>query len=288
MVAAAVLALAATLAGRAAFDATRNRIGTGRARWLAHDCAERAQATMDELLRAGDESEAAATWRMLGQAVQATPLAHTTGCNIALEAAGTRLDINSATEEQLRALFHVMGRLDAEALVDAVADWRDADDMPRSAGVESAWYTAARRSLPRNGPLADIRELQLVRGFEELSTFDSLLVTEPAPLALNSAPLTVLAAVPGFGPEILQRIAERRAAGRQIVDVLALAAGVSPRAASDVLGHFAEISRLTTAEPVAWLVTARGHDGEPVSTATIELRVVRAGRRAAVVRRRNW
>jgi hypothetical protein len=41
-------------------------------------------------------------------------------------------------------------------------------------------------------------------------------------------------------------------------------------------------------EPDAWLVTARGVTGFPQVTAVLEVRLVRAGARAAIVRRRTW
>jgi type II secretory pathway component PulK len=288
LVAAALLALAATLAGRDAFNSTRNRTNATRAFWQARACADRARATIDAQLQTGDDLEAAATWRALDKILLALPHGEVASCPLHLQAAGALLDINSATDEQLRALFHAIGRSDADALVDALADWRDADDIARPAGAESAWYAAVRELRPRNAALADIRELQFVRGFENLAAFDSFIGTEQAPIALNSAPLTVLASLPGFGPEILQRVAELRAAGDQILDVLALTKGVSPHAASDLREHYAEITHLATVDPVAWLVTARGADGDPASTATIELRITRAGRQAIVVRRRSW
>ena len=143
------------------------------------------------------------------------------------------------------------------------------------------------RVLPRNGPLADASELRLVRGFEN-GAYDSLLTVGVGPLSINTAPFAVLASVPGLSPEVLQRIAEVRESGRPITDLLELTRGVSPSAASLLLAHYADIAGRTTVDPEAWWLTARGRAGSPDITATIELQLVRAGRRAVVLRWRSW
>ena len=287
MVGAGLLAVTATLAARDASYSARNRIAAERALWIAHDCGERAHAAIDELLRDAHQGDEGTIWPMLGSQLLDVPLTHAEGCDMTLEAAGTRLDINSASDLELLALFRAMGRPDAEALADALLDWRDMDNVPRPSGAEASWYASAQKPLPRNGNLADVRELKLVRGFSDLA-FDSLLGTEPAPLALNSAPLAVLASVPGFGPEVLQRVAQRRADGRPILDVLTLVAGLSEQATRDLLAQYPEIMRRTTVDPVAWTVTARGHAGLPAVHSVVELRLGRAGRRAVILRRRTW
>lgn len=58
----------------------------------------------------------------------------------------------------------------------------------------------------------------------------------------------------------------------------------SPRELSD----YPDLLRLTTSEPDAWTLTARGISGAPAVTVALELVLVRAGDRAAIVRRRTW
>ncbi len=53
--------------------------------------------------------------------------------------------------------------------VAAILDWIDRDDTARDAGAEAGWYARRHRPLPRNRPIRDVAELQLVRGFEETS-----------------------------------------------------------------------------------------------------------------------
>ena len=55
------------------------------------------------------------------------------------------------------------------SLADALVDWMDADDAPRSAsGAEDRYYLALDPPyVAANRPLADVAELALVRGFDE-------------------------------------------------------------------------------------------------------------------------
>jgi type II secretory pathway component PulK len=172
--------------------------------------------------------------------------------------------------------------------VDALLDWRDADELPRQFGAERAWYVGQGRAPPRDGPLADPRELARVKGFERLAGLDSLLDVEPARVDLNHAPLAALAALPGFTEEALSRIAEQRLRGVPLADLLAFSATLSPGARAALLARYADLARLATTEPDAWILTSRAQQGEPPISAVLELRLVRAGTRAGVVRRRTW
>ena len=98
----------------------------------------------------------------------------------------------------------------------------------------------------------------------------------------------MLAALPGLGPEALAHLGEQRIRGIPITDALTLAAQLSPEARASIVSRYAELSRLTTPEPDAWIVTSRNHDESSPLTAVIEVRLVRAGARAAIVRRREW
>ena len=44
-----------------------------------------------------------------------------------------------------------------DRIAQAIADWRDGDDLHRARGAEVAWYEEEGRFvLPRNGPFADV------------------------------------------------------------------------------------------------------------------------------------
>jgi hypothetical protein len=285
---ASVVGLAATTIARDAVTMSANRIDAERSGWSAKECFARARAAVDEVLAAAQRDGASLpAWRTLDRQIPAERR-HGDGCDAHLEAAGARLDVNTADERQLRALFHSLAQPNPEALADALLDWRDTDDDPRPQGAEYRTYVTQQRIPPRNGALADLRELGLVIGFERVGGMQEVLGTQPGRLALNAAPIVVLATLPGFTPELLARIALERQSGRPIVDLLALAASVSPRAADSVLAHYAELTRLTTPTPDAWILTASGQSGAPPLIATIEGRLVLAGDRAAVVRWRSW
>jgi type II secretory pathway component PulK len=170
-------------------------------------------------------------------------------------------------------------------MVDALLDWRDADDIPCPLGAERDWYRDARRFPPRNGPLADVRELRRVRGFDEStipdSVLDAVFTTEPGRILWTRAPLAVLASIPGLDEETLARMAERRSMRADVSTATDLSGGLSPSSRHMMEAQRPEIQGLTTDRPDAWIVTARGRPG------TIEVRLAPAGARAAIVRRRT-
>jgi type II secretory pathway component PulK len=300
VVAASSLAIATHAVARQALDGASNRTELLKARWIAADCLERARATIAHVLAYRDNLQAGITsspfssshysWRSVGEAVRASRLLPVDGCELTVSAAGSRASVNAADEELLRALFRVakVPEKRVDSLVDALLDWRDADDVPRTVGAERAWYAGAQRQLPRNASVADRRELRLVRGFESPASIDSLFDVEPGRIALEHAPVRVLLALPGFGHETVGRIMELRARGQAIPDLIVLGESVSPAAREEMLARYADLVRLTTFEPDAWIVTARGRAGPKPVTYALELRLVRAGDRAAIVRRRSW
>jgi general secretion pathway protein K len=85
---------------------------------------------------------------------------------VTVEDDARRLDLNApGLADALPRLLGLLG-LDP-ALADAIADWTDADDTPRPRGAERAWYAGGTPALvPRNGPLATVGELALVRGVD--------------------------------------------------------------------------------------------------------------------------
>ena len=79
-----------------------------------------------------------------------------------------KLNINTADRDQLIRLFsELLGpEVEADALAEALEDWRDADDETKPKGAENDDY--ALREPPtrcKNAPLESVEELLLVRGF---------------------------------------------------------------------------------------------------------------------------
>jgi type II secretory pathway component PulK len=75
----------------------------------------------------------------------------------------SKLNINAATKDQLLGLPEMV-----EEIADAIIDWRDSDDMPSGAGVESGYYEGLTYGyLARNGPFRTLRELLMVKDVTE-------------------------------------------------------------------------------------------------------------------------
>ena len=244
-------------------------------------------------------------------------------CDVTLAPAGGRVDLNAADGADMERLLLAAGApaADVPMLTDALLDWRDTDDTPGAAGAEAVWYAAAGAPVPRNGPLADPRELARVRAFDRLppavtEALAHAVGVEPGRLTLAHAAPAALATLPGFTPAVIaQTLAARARARRQhglFGDILALSGQLAGRARDSVVAHAGAISARLAPVPDAWLLTARA--GDPVLpsavhapasvadaatprapgprstgvTAVLELRLVRASDRAAVVRRRTW
>lgn len=113
--------------------------------------------------------------------------------------------------QRLLALLH----LDA-ALADALADWLDADGVAQR-GAEDAYYLALPSPyLAANGPLADLDELTLVRGFDadvrkRLQPFVSALPRTTAVNVNTASPEVLAALVPGLSLDAARALV----AGRQ-------------------------------------------------------------------------
>jgi general secretion pathway protein K len=288
----AALGVATSLAARNAIIAAGNRVDITRATWRAADCLERARAAIADVLHAPPERDARGLsgWSGLDVSVQSASIVASAHCDVRLQAVGSRIDVNSADAEVLGAVLHRLGIPDAtrDSMVDALLDWRDADDVPRPHGAERQWCAANGRFAPRNGPFADVREIARVRGFEHLEGLDSMFSVEPGRVSLAHAPLTVLAALPGMSEEGLSRIAEQRARGLATGDLTELMAQLSPAARQELLARYSDVVHVATSEPDAWILEARATIGSPAITVVIEVRLVRAGDRAATVRRRMW
>ncbi|HEU0013977.1 MAG TPA: hypothetical protein VFQ45_09855, partial [Longimicrobium sp.] len=153
---------------------------------------------------------------------------------------------------------------------------------------ERAWYVARGMPPPRDSALADVRELARVRGFAGVARLDQVLAVEPGRIPINHAPPEVLAALPGFTPELVGRVMETRARGERITDLQVLSGRLSTGAYGELMRAFAELSAEAAVEPDAWIVRARGQVGTPPVTAVVEVRLVRGGDRAGIVRRKTW
>ncbi len=281
---AAVVTAAGALAGRLAVHASRNRAELERAYWAAAGCASRARAVIDALLRDGTRGDVASVWRMLGRRVT-NAMSVDRACDVQLEAIGTRLDVNTASDEMVARLLSALGVSETRLreMVEALADWKDSDDVARGAGAERSWYVAEHREQPRNGPIADVRELARVRGFERISDFDTVLSAEGGRVSLATAPVSVLMSIPGVTRETAETIAQLREQGEPVGDLLAVIGLVSSSSADSLATRYADAAHVSTATPDGWILTVRASSGFPPNTATLTMRLVRDGDAARLV-----
>ena len=150
-----------------------------------------------------------------------------------------KIDLNAASDTLLKNLFQTAAGVDADTaarLVDAIGDWKDADDIKRPNGAESADYKAAGLSYtPANAPFETLAELQRVLGMTpaiyaavagNLTVFNRQAGVNPA-----YASRTVLLALPNATPEVVDAyIAQRNDALAQRLPLppFPLAGGAGP------------------------------------------------------------
>jgi general secretion pathway protein K len=127
-----------------------------------------------------------------------------------------RIDINRAPQPVLLGLMQtLLPERDADALTDALIDWRDRDDRPSPAGAEAADYRAAGLGyVPTNAPLYSVTELSRVIGFdndivERLRPHITVYSRRPRLNAMSADPVT-LAALPGVDLAMAQQFALQR------------------------------------------------------------------------------
>jgi general secretion pathway protein K len=124
---------------------------------------------------------------------------------IRLQSEAGKIDINKADQAVLQSLM-ALGPVDSEQqgkLVDAILDWRDADNLVRIDGAEKEEYQEAGLNYqPRNKPFESTEELQLVLGMNKkvLAWLDPLVTIYSNQPRINYqvASKEVLQAMPGL------------------------------------------------------------------------------------------
>lgn len=151
-----------------------------------------------------------------------------------------KIDLNTGSELLLKGLLKTNG-LDEErsnAMLDAIIDWRDADDLRRTNGAEAAQYQAAGlKYIPTNAAFESVEELQRVLGMtpELFASIADALTVDSRQGGINAAiaERKVLLALPGADPALVDAyiIARQDALSKQ------LPAPPFPPAASTVAGN---------------------------------------------------
>ena len=132
---------------------------------------------------------------------------------------GSRIDINSAPDSLIKSLLMNVGGMDdagAAALVDAIADWRDPDDLRRPNGAEAPEYAAANLKYgPANAPFETVGEVSRVLGmtppvFERIRGAITVYSRQPG-INAATAGRSVLLALPNATPDAVDAFIAQRA-----------------------------------------------------------------------------
>lgn len=205
-------AIGATLAYamRGEMGATRNTVALVQARGAADGAVDR---TAFELLRprtpeAWKPDGVARTWQDASIAVTVTAVDE-----------GARIDLNTASDALLKSLLVTRGGLDesaAAALVDAIVDWRDADELRRPNGAEAADYRAAgAKVVPPNRRFETVAELARVLGMTPglYARIVGVLTvhSQQAGINVQTATRDVLLVLPNATPEAVDAFLQQRA-----------------------------------------------------------------------------
>jgi type II secretory pathway component PulK len=206
----------------------------GMQRGLALGALSLVQARLDQAMRAGPSTannpgiaqlRSGDPWFDVDGTFSGPVMVDSASVDVVAHDLGEYLNINQATEQDLRAFFSFL--LDdfekATQLSEAILDWRDADSIPRPNGAERDDYIRAEKlALPTNLPFRDVSDLQDVMGMtpEIYAKVSPYLTTRGnGRVNLNTAPLPVLRALPGMTDATLNTIVQMRSQGRRISSV---------------------------------------------------------------------
>jgi len=189
--------------------ATRNAVSLAQARAIADGAVER---MAFELMRPRNPD----AWTFDGQPHRWTEGSATVVASAVDEAA--KIDLNAAPDALLRNVLIVTGGLDepaANALVDAIADWRDPDELRRPNGAELPEYRAAGPYLrPANAPFETVGEAARVLGmtpavFRRVARVATVYSRQPG-INAATAGRDVLLAIPNATAETVDAYIDQR------------------------------------------------------------------------------
>lgn len=221
---------------------------------------EHARAQLAQLMRVGalqslrDPARVLDAWAAADGMIVAASLGEL-DYRVELRDAGARLNLNVAGEDQLRQLFVAL-RIDArraDRLAEAIADWRDGDQLRRANGAERSEYVRDGRAvMPDDGPFATVAMLRFVMGMTDslyrlvlpyVSTLGSGRVD------LNSAPRPVLIGLPGMTEETVAALLRYRKQGRRVTSLDRFADELSPAARQRLRAAMQQLQAMTVLEP---------------------------------------
>lgn len=178
--------------------------------------------------------------------------------------AGARLQINRASEDDIRRLLTAlpMDARQADRLAQRIMDWRDLDDLRRAQGAEREDYLrAGARRLPTNGEFERVADLRDVDGmtpelYARLAPLVTVLGT--GQINLGTAPAAVLRSLPGLGDEAIDHIVRAQRGGRPLRSLEELVRQLSSGARTAVVDAGGELTQHVTFETREVVVEADG------------------------------
>lgn len=200
---------------------------------------------------------------------------------VTLRDPGSQLDLNRASEDQLRRLLAAL-HLDAgqaDHAIDGILDWRDGDDLPRLHGAErDAYLRLGSAVLPANGPFTSVGELPEVIGvtqaiYERMRPY--VTVAGSGLVNVNVAERPVLLALPGFGEEAASAVVALRSRGGRVDNFEALANTLSPSARDRMVQALPQLLRAATTYTSELLVTSDARLPDGIAHARVEALIVR-------------
>lgn len=284
------LALEFSLAGRNVRSATLNANDGLIARASASAGMEHAIATLHSALKDSARLATAAyfsgrgdPWQTLSRVSPDSVKLEGLNYSVQLRDAGSVLNVNLATEDELRRLFVAL-RIDAgmaDRLAQTLADWRDADDLHRARGAEVEQYLkSGARVLPLNRKLQSVSEARWINGMtsELFDRIAPMLTTEGSGrINLRTASRPVLLALPGMSEEAVGLIARVRRDASRPLDPNAIHGMLSSGARAIMFPHLAELVGRTVSATSEVEVISTGWVQHSNVRATTTVLVVRAG-----------
>jgi hypothetical protein len=254
---AAVIAVAST-----SIASAENRVAWERAYWRAYGCARRAEAAANAALDSIEAARQLEAWRQLNESIAGAFILE--GCDATLEAAGTRIDVNAASNEMLERVFETLG-----------------------AGVWSHDLAVTVIIARDSAPIVDLRELAShlpseLQPDSLLPGLEMMLSVEPGRISLATASGPVLATIPGFTREAADALVARRQANGPIRDLSDLLPLLSSTARSALVERYPDAQRATTTEPEAWIIRSVAIEGTRAVPVELRWRLVRRGRSVGV------
>jgi general secretion pathway protein K len=266
--------------GRAAADAGLEHVRSRLARLLAGTL------TLQQTPTVGD------SWSTASMALTDTVKLGDERYCVSVRDAGASLNINVANEQELERFFIALpidaGR--ATEIAESIMDWRDSDNLHRLHGAEADDYLRLGSAvLPSNEKFSRLEELRYLKSvtpeiFARARPFLTLMGT--GQININSAPRSVLLALPGMTEEAVSVLLQTRGSSQPIHSLQELSLRLSSGARASLIDANPELLPLVAFETRELDVRSEGWtDGSPVHE-WIDALIVKAGGLGVVVFRR--